>query len=217
MKCFTNPVELQMLGSRLFGRDFPFKTISASPVKRVYMAVDRGECNMNSHRGRWIDDVDDDYDSSTEVETRPPSESPQRRSSIHELDTATSAVLALQKQVELASAPYRFLLSGLPYKANKKNKVGPALFDRPEDASRYSYQVLYKGKVHTGKCLVETASLDAALDLVQLHGKKIGSREITISMIGAKPSISPTIKTNQVGSRPVHDSEGSDSQRSISS
>jgi len=160
--------------------------------------------------------VVDDYDSCTEVETRPPSESPQRRTSIHELDPAASAVLALQKQVELTPAPYRFLLSGLPYKVNKKNKVGPALFERAEDGSRYAYQVLYKGRVHTGKCLVETESLEAALDLVQLHGRKIGGRDIAISIIGAKPPISTTNSRNPPATRPVHDSERKASPKPIS-
>lgn len=172
---------------------------------------------MNYPRGRWIDDVDDDYISPNEADTRPPSESPQRRGSIHELDSVTAAVLALEKQVELMQAPFRFLLSGLPYKVNKKNKVGPALFERLEDGMRYAFQVLYKGKTHTGKCLVETTSQNAALDLVRLHGKKIGSRDIAISIIGAKPSI-PTVRARcQNTSRPSPNSEETDSTKSISS
>ena len=119
-----------------------------------------------------------------------------------EVDTETSAVLALQKQVQLTSAPYRFLLSGLPYKVNKKNKVGAALFERAEDGDRYAYQILYKGKVHAGKCIVETDSLEAALDLLRLHGRKVGSRDIAISIIGAKPTFSTTAAT-----RPVNDSD----------
>jgi len=128
---------------------------------------------------------------SPEVDTRP------------QLAPETSAVLALKKQVQLTPAPYRFLLSGLPYKVNKKNKVGAALFERAEDGDRYAYQVLYKGKVHAGKCIVETDSLEAALDLLRLHGRKVGSRDIAISIIGAKPAFSTASENKPAATRPV--------------
>lgn len=135
-----------------------------------------------------------DNDSSSDSEARASSRSPQSGGLVQVVNPVHFAVMSLEKQVEAMRPPYRFLLSNLPYKANKKNKVGPVLCDRLEEWGRYTFHVLYKGKSHTGKCFAETADKQAALDLIRLHGRNIAGRLITISIASMKPGLNSSKK-----------------------
>jgi hypothetical protein len=130
-----------------------------------------------------------DYDSSSDSEASPVLKYPQNGGLVQAVNPVHLAVMSLEKQVEAMRPPYRLLLSDLPYKVNKKNRIGPALFDRPEEWGKFTFQILYKGASHTGKCFAETTDNRAALDLIQLHGRNIAGRVITISVAEARPQL----------------------------
>ena len=111
-----------------------------------------------------------DYDSSSDSEARPASISPKSGCLVQAVRHEQLEIMSMEKRIEGMQPPYRFLISNLPYKANKKHKIGPALCRRPEEWGRYTFEVLYKGCNHTGKCFADTADKQAALDLIRLHG-----------------------------------------------
>lgn len=138
---------------------------------------------MVEGRGRWIDDVSDEYDSSAEeTETQPCSVSPMRRPSFSAETVPTElATDCLSKQLELTLPPYHFLLIGIPYKTNNAKKMGKLLLAEGWE-QRLRVRMFYNGNAFTGKAMVSVESREDAREIVKLHGRMVGSRALSVEV-----------------------------------
>ena len=148
-------------------------------------------------------------ESEDEKETQPPSISPAKRESPspppQSLRSPTEQVVdSLTKYIHMACAPYQFLLQGLPYKLNSAKKVSTALIDNPVIADMCDIEVLFRGPQPAGKCIVTARSAEAALAVTQIHGRKIGTRTITVE-VAPMAQRRPVPKTSQAPRKPQSD------------
>ena len=97
--------------------------------------------------------------------------------------TEEQGIDSLTKYIHLAQPPYQFLLQGLPYKLNSPQKVTTALVANPVVADMCDIEVLYHGPQPAGECIATVRSVEAALAFVQVHGRKIGVRFITVTPV----------------------------------
>jgi len=138
---------------------------------------------MAEGRGRWIDDVSDEYDSSAEeTETQPCSVSPMRRQSFSAVEVPTDlAADCLTKQLELTQPPYHFLLIGIPYKTNNAKKLGKLLLAEGWE-QRLRVKMFYNGNAFTGKSMISVESREDAREIIKLHGKVVGNRAVSVEV-----------------------------------
>lgn len=151
---------------------------------------------MAESRHRWIDDVSDEYDSSSEeTETQPCSVSPMRRESFSSKEIPLElAADCLAKQLELTLPPYHFLLIGVPYKTNNAKKLGKLLLWEGWE-QRLQVKMLYNGNAFSGKALVAIESKEDARNIIKLNGRIVGNRTLSVEVFrqkdrGEKRSIS---------------------------
>lgn len=138
---------------------------------------------MAENRHRWIDDVSDEYDSSSEeTETQPCSVSPMRRESFSAKEVPIElATDCLAKQLELSLPPYHFLLAGLPYKANNAKKLGKLLLWEGWE-QHLRVKMLYNGNVFSGKAIVTVETKEEARNVIKLHGRVAGGRTVSVEV-----------------------------------
>jgi hypothetical protein len=138
---------------------------------------------MADTRRRWIDDVSDEYDSSSEeTETQPCSVSPMRRESFSAKEVPVDlATDCLSKQLELTLPPYHLLLIGIPYKANNAKKLGKLLLAEGWE-QRVHIKMFYNGNAFAGKALVTTESRENAQEIIKLHGRPVGTRTVSVEV-----------------------------------
>lgn len=138
---------------------------------------------MAQSRRRWIDDVSDEYDSSSEeTETQPCSVSPMRRASFSEKEVNPElAADCLVKQLELSQPPYSYLLIGIPYKLNNAKKLGKVLCLEDWD-QRYQVKMFYSGPAFSGKAMISTDSREDALNIIKLNGRLQNNRTLTVEV-----------------------------------
>ena len=138
---------------------------------------------MAENRHRWIDDVSDEYDSSSEeTETQPCSVSPMRRESFSAKEVPLElATDCLAKQLELTLPPYHFLLIGLPYKANNAKKLGKLLLWEGWE-QHLQVKMLYNGNAFSGKAIVTVETKEDARNVIKLHGRVAGGRTVSVEV-----------------------------------
>ena len=138
---------------------------------------------MAESRHRWIDDVSDEYDSSSEeTETQPCSVSPMRRESFSSKEIPLELTAdCLTKQLELTLPPYHFLLIGVPYKTNNAKKLGKLLLWEGWE-QRLQVKMLYNGNAFSGKALVTIESKEDARSVIKLNGRVVGNRTISVEV-----------------------------------